>query len=261
MSDKPLVQQGLAQELADLVISVSGASGDMKRTSPDAPGLSALDFYAGFWQTIAREWMGVDKFRINKYYMLMRRYVNAGLRLLRAFSWNSDMVSRFNATLSRPGGPLAYVAADSPNDVHVPASLAYHVSDVLLDELDRVASGDDGKVPLVPLLMPFVELAAKSTSRAVHERVMSSVIEPVLDECGRIEQAATSHKRQRVEVEARFPSLIASMEDVDGDAETTAGRVRYHLLYTLFKVAGGEDTYTPSRRRLYALWQAEQEDE
>ncbi|WFD36746.1 hypothetical protein MCUN1_003633 [Malassezia cuniculi] len=254
MSDKPLVQQALAQELADLVLAVAGVTADEKRTKPDARALSAFDFYAGFWHTIAKEWLGIDKFRIDKYYMLMRRYVAVGLRLLKAYSWHPELVEHFQGILSGKGGPLV------ANDVHVPDSIAYHVSDVYLDELERVTSEDE-KLPLIPLIMPFVELAAKSTSRAMHERVMNTVIEPLLEDFERIERVATSRKKQRVEVETRFNSIIGAMNDVDGDAKTKAGRVRHEILHTLFTVASGEDTYAPSRRRLYALWQAELDDD
>lgn len=50
MSDKPLVQQGLASELAEIVLSIPNI----------AP---ALAFLNGFWQTITREWSGIDRLR------------------------------------------------------------------------------------------------------------------------------------------------------------------------------------------------------
>lgn len=256
MSDKPLVQQALAQELADLVLTIAGLGDDEKRSAPDARAYSALAFYAGFWGTIEREWLGIDKFRVNKYYMLMRRFVCVGLRLLHAYSWHAALVERFCDILTRPGGPL------TANDVHVPDSVAYHISDVFLDELDRVAAaGGDARVPAIALLTPFIQLVAKSSSHTMYDRVMGAVLEPFIDECARIEDAAAAHKRRRVEVETRFPSLLGAMADADGEATTLAGRVRHRLLYTVFVVAGGQDTYAPHRRRLYALWQAEADEE
>lgn len=50
MSDKPLVQQALASELAELLLTIS-----------DAP--SALHFLRGFWITLVREWNGIDRLR------------------------------------------------------------------------------------------------------------------------------------------------------------------------------------------------------
>jgi ribosomal RNA-processing protein 1 len=50
MSDKPLVQQALANELADLVLTISATT-------------SSIGFLRGFWQTIVREWNGIDRLR------------------------------------------------------------------------------------------------------------------------------------------------------------------------------------------------------
>jgi ribosomal RNA-processing protein 1 len=50
MSDKPLVQQALASELAELVLTISTAS-------------LALEFLKGFWEAIVREWNGIDRLR------------------------------------------------------------------------------------------------------------------------------------------------------------------------------------------------------
>lgn len=50
MSDKPLVQQALASELADVLLKIS---------SLDA----SLGFLRGFWEAIVREWNGIDRLR------------------------------------------------------------------------------------------------------------------------------------------------------------------------------------------------------
>jgi ribosomal RNA-processing protein 1 len=50
MSDKPLVQQALASELAELVQAIPSTQG-------------ALSFLRGFWQATVREWSGIDRLR------------------------------------------------------------------------------------------------------------------------------------------------------------------------------------------------------
>jgi len=50
MSDKPPVQQALASELADILLKIPDPS-------------SSLLFLKGFWQTIVREWHGIDRLR------------------------------------------------------------------------------------------------------------------------------------------------------------------------------------------------------
>jgi ribosomal RNA-processing protein 1 len=50
MSDKPLVQQALASELAELVLTITSSA-------------ASIAFLRGFWQTIVREWGGIDQHR------------------------------------------------------------------------------------------------------------------------------------------------------------------------------------------------------
>ena len=50
MSDKPLVQQALASELAEILLTIESTT-------------SSLAFLRGFWETTVREWNGIDRLR------------------------------------------------------------------------------------------------------------------------------------------------------------------------------------------------------
>lgn len=50
MSDKALVQQALASELANIVLSIDDNA-------------ASSEFLRGFWRTIVREWDGIDRLR------------------------------------------------------------------------------------------------------------------------------------------------------------------------------------------------------
>jgi len=50
MSDKALVQQALASELANILLSVDNST-------------ASFEFLGGFWRTIVREWEGIDRLR------------------------------------------------------------------------------------------------------------------------------------------------------------------------------------------------------
>lgn len=140
MSDKPLVQQALASELSSIVLLVDpkGAKSLQERT------LVALEFVGGFWEAIVREWSGIDRLRsvasptlpppsgagrprhsasysppspfliaynrLDKYYMLVRRFTNATFRLLQRSNWDPVCIDAYNAILTKAeGGPLSYV--------------------------------------------------------------------------------------------------------------------------------------------------------
>jgi ribosomal RNA-processing protein 1 len=111
MSDKPLVQQAVAGELAELTLTIT-----------DVP--SSLNFLRGFWTMTVREWNGIDRlryvhrpydvafrvliltFRMDKYYMLVRKFVNASFRLLIRTEWDAAVVDEYNLILSDSSGPL-----------------------------------------------------------------------------------------------------------------------------------------------------------
>jgi ribosomal RNA-processing protein 1 len=50
MSDKALVQQALASELSNILLSIDHNS-------------ASFEFLGGFWRTIVREWEGIDRLR------------------------------------------------------------------------------------------------------------------------------------------------------------------------------------------------------
>lgn len=110
MSDKPLVQQGLASELAELLLTITSTS-------------ASLAFLRGFWQATVREWNGIDRlrlvfdeisfehlsnscYRIYKYYMLVRRFINATFRLLLRSKWERAHCEEYSQILVGESGPL-----------------------------------------------------------------------------------------------------------------------------------------------------------
>ena len=50
MSDKPIVQQALATEIADILLAITSVS-------------VSLAFLRGFWETTVKEWSSIDRLR------------------------------------------------------------------------------------------------------------------------------------------------------------------------------------------------------
>lgn len=70
--------------------------------------------------------------RQDKFYLLMRRYVNATFRLLAREGWSEDAVNAVNAIMGGEGGPLAW------DDRRIPMSLSTHLADIYPEELEKV---------------------------------------------------------------------------------------------------------------------------
>lgn len=111
MSDKPLVQQGLARDLSELLLSIDPElDPSVSEDARSSERLSAaLDFLRGFWEAMVREWEGLDRLRMDKFYLLIRRYVNASFRLLEREEWSQTGVEGMVRILAGSKGPLRYV--------------------------------------------------------------------------------------------------------------------------------------------------------
>ncbi|KAL0951573.1 hypothetical protein HGRIS_008255 [Hohenbuehelia grisea] len=243
MSDKPLVQQALASELAELVLTIQTTS-------------LSLAFLRGFWETTVREWNGIDRLRIDKYYMLVRRFVNASFRLLARAEWDESACNEYNEILTREGGPLC------STDIRVPTSLAYHLADIYLEEFDKAlgtlsSSSLRPPAPLATIMSPFYSLAAHTANTLTYNRIQSAVFEPLFAAfpTSSLGDREHSSKRARLDDQAFANLLQASTSDQDLSGLKTA------LLKKLFDVASDSETRDSSRKKMYALWKSQAEDE
>lgn len=63
MSDKPLIQQALAADLADLILGINPKSEATGEAAAHERDIAALGYLRGFWECICREWEGIDRLR------------------------------------------------------------------------------------------------------------------------------------------------------------------------------------------------------
>ncbi|KAG5518802.1 hypothetical protein PMAC_002773 [Pneumocystis sp. 'macacae'] len=157
MSDRSFTQQKLANDLADLV----------SKCSID----NALLFLNAFWETICREWISIDVLRLNKFYLLIRKYIEQGFRVCMASSWSQEVLKKYIFILKSI--PL------NPMNPKIPNSIRYHVSDVYLDELYKVSSEkiQIQNFPIQIFLEPFVYLFKKTSDKHVRKRVLENVFQ------------------------------------------------------------------------------------
>jgi ribosomal RNA-processing protein 1 len=136
LSDRPRVQQALANDLAELLIPMSESN--------------APTFFRAFWETMTREWSGIDALRIDKFLLLVRRYLNAGFRYCAARGWKDEIVETL---LLRPleTGPL------DPTNQRMPNGVRFQLADVWVEELEKVQGGKEIHVAL--LVRPWETMA------------------------------------------------------------------------------------------------------
>ncbi|KAF8203812.1 nucleolar protein,Nop52-domain-containing protein, partial [Pholiota molesta] len=224
MSDKPLVQQGLAAELAEMLLTINSTP-------------ASLAFLRGFWETTVREWNGIDRLRLDKYYMLIRRFINATFRLLMRSKWDRESCEDYKQILTR-----RVDLCGDPNDIRVPASLAYHIADIYVEELDKALGSTSSSLPapLGTLFDPFFTLASRTPTSTTYKRIQSATFEPLFMHYA----------------EATFPNIAANAcyFDPESEGRIDGAALKKTLLRRIFEVASQPDTRDSNRRKMYTLW-------
>lgn len=83
-----------------------------------------------FWAVIIKEWSNIDQWRMDKYYLLIRRFLRANFKYLRNNNWDKKYIEKFNKFMKTPLGLNKNMA------------IAYHLCDIYLDELENLNSSN-----------------------------------------------------------------------------------------------------------------------
>lgn len=176
MADRPVPQQNLCDELAGLL--------DVFRDD-DA---SVVGFLAAFWETLSREWAGIDVLRLEKFLLLVRRVLAASLAWARAPTTTTTTTS---ADADGRRARLLALFRDWPLEqtgdlAKVAVGLRLHVLDIWVDEAARVGllppSADDDsdeKAEDAEAAVPEADREFLAELRLVVEHQLKSPSKPV----------------------------------------------------------------------------------
>ncbi|KAK4516858.1 60S ribosomal protein L32 [Mucor velutinosus] len=161
MSDKPLIQQALANDLGALVMEM--------------PAANAIPFLKAFWQIHCQEWHGLDRIRLDKYYLLLRRVIYFSFQFLARESWDQVYLEAYTDMLIE--GPL------SPTDRKNPDAIRYHVIDLYFEELEKVLDdvrakleeADDLDVPMEEISRPLTVLAKEGSHKTLRNKAKEAL--------------------------------------------------------------------------------------
>ncbi|XP_027071394.1 ribosomal RNA processing protein 1 homolog [Coffea eugenioides] len=158
-SDKAPAQGLLINRLSSLLITLDP--------------LLSLQYFGCFLVTLRREWTGIDHLRLDKFYLLIRRFVNGVFSLMRKYMWDLEYLGKYVEVLEEKG----FLA----NDKLLGNGVNYHVVSVFLDELKGF------KVPLARkevvqcLFKPFFSVMGRSLDKVLVGKVKSCVFDTLLD--------------------------------------------------------------------------------
>ncbi|CAJ1941699.1 unnamed protein product [Sphenostylis stenocarpa] len=143
-SDKPLVQSDLVDRLSSLLLSLHLPL--------------SFQYFSTFLLTMRREWSGIDALRLDKFYLLIRRFVSKFFSLMKTHSWDPPLVQNLMGVFDQ-GTFSAQENKAHGNGVN------YHIATVFLEELH----------PFLPLKQQVLEVLLKpfiSAMGRAHDKVL-----------------------------------------------------------------------------------------
>ncbi|BFZ57658.1 hypothetical protein PYCC9005_004711 [Savitreella phatthalungensis] len=166
-SDRAQVQHKLAQDLADLTLILTDEN--------------SLTWLSAFWQTMGRQWNSIDRWRLDKFYTLLRRFVNTAFKRLGQHGWRRVEVDAYVQLLES-------TTLDA-KDIRQPLGVRYHIADIWIEELVNVLRSqrtpDSGKltllelaedVPIDLLVRPFEIICATCPTKSFRDRCKVEVL-------------------------------------------------------------------------------------
>ena len=130
-------------------------------------------FVRTFFRTVLREWSLMDKYRIDKFYSLLRDMLNVVYQYMAQRHWNLGIIRLFNDAMYEE------VLSKTPNGVR------YHLIDVCIEELCKVSKMDESppltEAVFLDVMEPFFAMAQTGDGDdTVHQRVVENVFEKFL---------------------------------------------------------------------------------
>lgn len=193
-SDRPRTQQKLADELANLLSKLKL--------------VNLFPFLDAFWVIMAREWENLDVHRLDKFLMLLRRYVAATFRRLKVEEWDNDLIAEYIKVAQHI--PLNILDGKVSNGIRL------HMFDIYLDELERIVKEDAEiedpdnidwpelmkDVPVLSLLTPIEELSKQSLTKFIRIRAAQVLSDERLVAWGVVEPSAEEDDEEEEEEES-----------------------------------------------------------
>ncbi|OQR88708.1 ribosomal RNA processing protein 1 [Thraustotheca clavata] len=216
MSDKPKIQQELAENLAKLIHSFP--TEELK-----------LRFLHSFFKTIHREWHGIDGLRLDKFYVLIRMMLYQGFKFLEANDW--QLTEQFATHL------YTEVLSKLPN------GLRLHFADIYLTELYKALGQVVETQIMLQLLEPFFKLMTSDADKIVTKRVNDLVFQPLLNDYFFQETYEPNESTEPETDDENEPKVFTEVKLAP-------------IQHRIFDIAAAEETLERNRNLLYSIYSA-----
>ncbi|KAF7266491.1 hypothetical protein GWI33_020174 [Rhynchophorus ferrugineus] len=144
MSDKPLIQEECAENIAHLIHSLSFND--------------AMEFFKIGLVTLQNEWFGIDQHRMDKFMMFVRRFLRQALVTIKKNNFKKNYNEMFALILQS----TVLSTTKAP-----PLGLFMHFTEIYLEELAKVADGKLQTLRTIDFIKPYIEKLAFAEDQRV----------------------------------------------------------------------------------------------
>ncbi|KAM6447044.1 ribosomal RNA processing protein 1 homolog B isoform 2-T2 [Liasis olivaceus] len=160
MQDKPLLQEELSNNISQLIHLIENM---------DTRHL----FIQTFWQTMNREWNGLDQLRLDKFYTLIRMMLRQSFEVLKRNEWNESLIEPFLNTL---------MTEVMHPDSHAPIGIKLHFIDIYLEELAKVGAKELTADQNIKFIEPFCKFIARTKDHLMLQAIICGIFETIVDQ-------------------------------------------------------------------------------
>lgn len=154
MSDKPLVQEELAENISSFVSCFQNSE-------------SSLVFIKSFLKTFGREWFGIDRWRTDKFMMFTRRFLRHSFKFVASKEWEKGLVEKLVDIFRRE------LVSCPITDTSFAFQL--HFTDVFLEEIAKVGGEKLDPEVLEMFLEPYVEVVKAGADARFRDHVVERI--------------------------------------------------------------------------------------
>ncbi|KAF5903284.1 ribosomal RNA processing protein 1 B-like isoform X2, partial [Clarias magur] len=159
MQDKPLLQEELSHRISGLVHSFHTTK-------------TQLLYFDAFLQTVKREWDGIDRLRMDKFFQLVRFVFRQVFEVLKRTDWETSVVDEFLKVFTEQ---LLQSSA------RVPKGLMLHILDLYMTELAQVGSAELTAEQNLTFIGPFCRTMAKTKDRLLLTSISKNIFRAIVD--------------------------------------------------------------------------------
>ena len=202
-----------------------------------------LLFLKAFWETICREWPGIDRLRLNKFYLLIKRFLLAAFEMIKANEWSESLVRGYLRILQQ--GPL-HGSSKSYDGIRVVICENYVP---LLRSLQVAFDAELTVTLLEPLMVTLSETNKVNLISALEEGIMAAVVNGDEDENNFKDDEEEDDDDEDEDEEDR----LAEVEDEDCDSDQPAIFDCSLVGKRLFELGSAPKVSVKARKAMYGL--------